>query len=164
MHATLVQLHEKINHRAASIIATTGEWPCHKGCDHCCRHLAAIPEATRAEWEQVSLGINALPPETHQKILTRIQALPAQLAAPYTCPFLDEASQACLIYTHRPVACRTYGFYVERDQGLYCTDIRQRVERGDYPGVVWGNQASIAAQLAPLGPAIPLTDWFAAQR
>ena len=38
-----------------------------------------------------------------------------------------------------PVACRTYGFYVQRDLGLYCRDIENRV--------------------AGLGEALPLTEW-----
>jgi len=39
----------------------------------------------------------------------------------------------------RPVACRTYGFCLQRDLGLYCRDIESRV--------------------AGLGEARPLAEW-----
>ncbi len=42
-------------------------------------------------------------------------------------------------YAQRPVACRTYGFYVQRELGLYCGDIEARVAGGELADVVWGN-------------------------
>lgn len=73
-------------------------------------------------------------------------------AAPYTCAFLDPAHGACLIYQHRPIACRTYGFYVdERGVGLYCESIQKGVEGGDFADVVWGNHSALEARLAALG-------------
>jgi Fe-S-cluster containining protein len=65
------------------------------------------------------------------------------------------------VYEHRPVACRTYGFYVERDQGLYCGQIRERVDAGELADVVWGNQELVDRQLDSLGPRLGLREWFA---
>jgi uncharacterized protein len=66
-----------------------------------------------------------------------------------------------MVYAHRPVACRTYGFYVQRDKGLYCKDIESRVAEGDWVTVVWGNHDTIDRQLNTLGDSRDLTDWFA---
>jgi Fe-S-cluster containining protein len=73
---------------------------------------------------------------------------------------LEESTGACRVYVHRPVACRTYGFYVERDQGLYCSDIEARVADGGWADVVWGNQANIERRLGDLGDTRDLTEWF----
>ena len=53
---------------------------------------------------------------------------------------LDRADGACLVYAQRPVACRTFGFYVQRDLGLYCKDIESRVADGALTEVVWVGQ------------------------
>jgi Fe-S-cluster containining protein len=66
-----------------------------------------------------------------------------------------------MVYSSRPVACRTYGFYVERDGGLYCGMIQSHVENGDYADVVWGNNAAIESALTALGPSRSLVEWFA---
>jgi hypothetical protein len=58
------------------------------------------------------------------------------------------------------VACRTYGFYVQRDKGLYCGDIEKRVADGDWSGVVWGNQDTIDRRLRGMGESRELTVWF----
>ncbi|MGD0961341.1 MAG: hypothetical protein ABSB19_16150, partial [Methylomonas sp.] len=71
------------------------------------------------------------------------------------------ATGACLVYAHRPVACRTYGFYVQRDQGLYCKDIESRVAGGAWGDVVWGNHDAIDSRLRGLGETRELTEWFA---
>ena len=66
-----------------------------------------------------------------------------------------------MVYAHRPVACRTYGFYVQRDKGLYCQDIESRVAQGDWATVIWGNHDVIDRQLNALGDSRDLTEWFA---
>ena len=53
------------------------------------------------------------------------------------------------------------GFYVQRDQGLYCNDIESRVAGGAWAGVVWGNQDAIDRRLCGLGDTRDLTEWFA---
>ena len=91
-------------------------------------------------------------------IRERIEA--ATTLAPFTCPLLERETGACLVYDQRPVACRTYGFYVERDKGLYCGLIRERVERGEVQDVIWGNQELVDRQLDTLGPRIGFREWF----
>ena len=51
---------------------------------------------------------------------------------------LDRSAGACRVYAHLPLACRTYGFYVQRNKGLYSKDIESRVADGDWAEVVWG--------------------------
>ena len=89
-------------------------------------------------------------------------SLPAagQSARPVVCPLLDETSGACPVYAQRPVACRTYGFYAQRDLGLYCHDIESSVAAGALADVVWGNHDAIDRQLAGFGESRPLTAWF----
>ena len=74
---------------------------------------------------------------------------------------LDQANNACPVYLQRPVACRSYGFYVQRDLGLYCGDIEKQVGAGALADVVWGNHDAVDQALARFGEPRPLTDWFA---
>lgn len=57
-------------------------------------------------------------------------------------------------------ACRTYGFYVQRDKGLYCKDIETQVDSGRLDNVVWGNQGAIEELLKHPGETRKLTEWF----
>jgi Fe-S-cluster containining protein len=138
-------LHNEIGSRVHSISSAHPEWPCRKGCDLCCRHLAAIPQLTPAEIELLHAGLATLPDSVRAEVEARLADL--EPTPPIVCPFLDRAEHSCLIYEYRPVACRTYGFYVERDKGLYCEEIRRRVDNGEFADVVWGNACSVDAKL-----------------
>ena len=81
-------------------------------------------------------------------------------ARPLTCPLLDRKAGACRVYVHRPIACRTYGFYVQRGLGLYCKDIETRVAAGQWADVVWGNHDAIDHRLSALDEKRDLTDWY----
>jgi Fe-S-cluster containining protein len=157
---TLVQLHEDINARVQTIREDHAEWLCGKGCDSCCRQLADVPRLTRAEWDLLKEGLSGLPPERLQEIRRNMVALSGSQSRPVICPLLDISTGACPVYAQRPVACRTYGFYVQRDLGLYCHDIEVLVADGALAGVVWGNHDAIDHRLAGLGEVRPLTDWF----
>lgn len=75
-----------------------------------------------------------------------------------TCALLDRESGACRIYEARPIACRTYGFYAERDKVLGCGRIEAIAEeRSD---VLWGNHAAVERELSELGEARPLSEWL----
>jgi len=75
---------------------------------------------------------------------------------------LDRTAGACQVYAHRPVACRSYGFYVQRELGLFCKDIESQVADGSLDEVVWGNQDAVDRQLADCGETRELTEWFLA--
>lgn len=156
----LAQLHAEIDARVAAIRATHPDWLCGKGCDHCCRQLADVPQLTPAEWDLLQQGLSALPPERLQEIMHNMAGLADQASRPVVCPLLDQASGACPVYAHRPVACRTYGFYVQRVLGLYCHAIESSVADGDLATVVWGNHDAIDSRLAGMGESRPLTAWF----
>lgn len=132
-----------IDQRVAEMVTSRGEWPCRKGCDACCRRLAAVPMITCGEWELLERGLTALPDRERAQVASRLE----QAGPPFTCPFLDEGEGACMVYDYRPIACRTYGFYVERDRGLYCAEILSGVDAGEFEGVVWGNAGSVEARL-----------------
>ncbi len=157
---TLAQLHADIDVRVQTIRGDRPDWLCGKGCDSCCRRLADVPQLTSAEWDLLREGLIDLPPERLREIRSNVAALTGQRSRPITCPLLDLASGSCPVYTQRPVACRTYGFYVQRNQGLYCHDIESRVADGTLGDVVWGNHDAIDHRLAGLGEIRALTDWF----
>ena len=163
--SALTALHDDIDARVAAIRATHAEWPCAKGCDACCRRLAAVPQLTAGEWEMLRDALAALPAPELDGIARRVLALAAlaaaEVRAPVTCPLLDETSGACPVYAQRPVACRSYGYYAQRDGGLYCGAIDARVAAGRLDGVIWGNHDAIDRRLAQLGETRALTDWFA---
>jgi uncharacterized protein len=150
------QIHRDVEARVEAIAAASN-WPCRKGCDECCRRLARAPEVSEDEWRLLEAAIAELPPDRGAEIRRRIRASAGQ-SRPVVCPLLDEANGACLVYAARPVACRSYGFYAERDQVLGCARIeaisRERID------VVWGNHQSLEQRLAALGPAKPLSEWL----
>lgn len=155
---TLHQLHAEIAQRVTAITREHPDWRCRKGCGNCCRQLARIPQLTQAEWTLLQQGLMDLPQAELAAVMRNIASQVTE--APVTCPLLDLEQDACRIYVQRPVACRTYGFYVQRDKGLYCQDILQQVEQGEREDVVWGNQDGIDRHLSNLGETRALTDWF----
>jgi Fe-S-cluster containining protein len=155
---TLRELHADIDSRVQAIAAEHPGWLCRKGCDGCCRSLAEVPRLTEAEWRLLREGLAALPEATLRGIARAMTEFDA--TRPIICPLLDRAAGACRVYDHRPVACRTYGFYVQRDLGLYCRDIEARVSEGRYADVVWGNQDIVDRRLKDLGDTRDLPEWF----
>jgi len=153
-------LHADIDARVQAIRETRPDWLCGKGCDSCCRRLAEVPRLSAAEWGLLREGLATLPPERLREICRDTAALAGEHARPVVCPLLDQATGACPVYAQRPVACRTYGFYVQRELGLYCRDIESRVADGTLADVVWGNHDAIDHRLARLGEIRALTDWF----
>ena len=156
----LVLLHADLEARAQAIRENRPEWPCRAGCGQCCRQLAAVPQLKAAEWALLQAGLATLRPEALREIRQRVAALAGQNTRPVTCPFLDQTANACLVYAQRPVACRAYGFYVQRDLGLYCHDIESLVATGALVEVVWGNYDAIERRLAGLGETRALSEWF----
>jgi len=155
----LAELHADIAARAQATLDGHPDWLCRKGCDGCCRRLAEVPSLTAAEWDWLRAGLAALPEDLLKEIRLNIAAMP-QSPRPLACPLLDQSSGACRVYAHRPVACRTYGFYVQREAGLYCKDIEARVSAGGLADVVWGNHDAIDRQLAGWGETRGLDEWF----
>ena len=158
--APLTLLHDDIDSRVRVIREGHPDWLCGKGCGGCCRRLADVPQLTAPEWDLLREGLAALPPDRLTDIRRDLAALANQRTGPVVCPLLDQTASVCLVYAQRPVACRTYGFYVQRDLGLYCHDLETRVAGGTLDDVVWGNQDAIERHLAGFGEARPLTEWF----
>lgn len=129
--------------------AANGNWPCHAGCDDCCRHLAALPQITAHEAELLREGIATLPNAVQDEVRERFAAIQPG-ARPIVCPLLDRDRGQCLVYAWRPLACRAYGFYVERDKGLYCEKIQKLEELGILNSTIWGNWQSILARCGTL--------------
>ena len=158
----LIQLHTDIDRRVNAIRENNTGWQCKMGCDGCCHKLASIPQLTSVEWELLCEGLANLPAEIQQEINQAVTALLAQ-STPFVCPMLDQSKGSCRVYAYRPVACRTYGYYVQHDKGLYCNDILERVNDGALNNVVWGNQNVVERQLNRLGNTKDLTEWFIGQ-
>jgi Fe-S-cluster containining protein len=160
MKISLTQLHADIDARVAAIRAYSADWLCAKGCDTCCRQLADVPQLIAGEWDLLQEGLASLPPERFGEIRQRTAVLTLQPNRPVVCPLLDLQTGACQVYAHRPIACRTYGFYVQRDKGLYCRDIKARADDGSLSEVVWGNHEVIDQQLSGQSEICALTEWF----
>ncbi len=159
----LLQLHAEIDTRVQAIRAERADWLCGKGCDSCCRRLADVPRLTAAEWRLLQQGLAAMTASQLEDVERKMVALDGEHGRPVVCPLLDQTTGACPVYAHRPVACRTYGFYAQRELGLYCGDIEAQVAGGELPDVVWGNHDAIDQQLGALGEARTLTDWWFGQ-
>jgi Fe-S-cluster containining protein len=157
----LAQLHADIDARVRRIRQDRPDWLCAKGCDACCRRLAAVPQLTATEWALLREGLAGLPAQRLEDIRRNVADLAGQGEPPVVCPLLDRISGACPVYAQRPVACRSYGFYVQRELGLYCGEIESRVAAGKLADVVWGNHDAIDRRLAGLGESRALTEWFA---
>lgn len=156
----LALLHAEVDARVQAIREQHPEWLCCRGCGSCCRRLADVPQLTKAEWDLLREGLAACTPKRILDIRQNIAALVDHQSGPVVCPLLDRAANLCLIYPQRPVACRTYGFYVQYDQGLYCRDIESIVTSGTLADVVWGNHDAVDRRLTMLGETRALTDWF----
>lgn len=156
---TLPVLDARIEARARATREAHPWWPCAKGCDLCCRSLPRLPEISAPEWERLREALSRLDARRIGEITSRIRSAPAE--GPLTCPMLDRDQGACLVYDARPVACRTYGFYTDRDAGLHCGEVLWRVEEraGDDP-VVWGNGEAIAEDVRSFGEPVSLRDWL----
>jgi Fe-S-cluster containining protein len=156
----LCQLHDDIDVRVQAIRGSRPDWLCGKGCDSCCRNLAEVPQLSEAEWILLRKGLVTLPQEHLRKVSQNLSILGSQPSRPIVCPLLDQPTGACMVYAQRPVACRTYGFYVQRELGLYCHNIESRVADGTLADVVWGNHDAIDHRLGGLGETLALTAWF----
>ena len=171
MRKRLLAIYDDVERRARVTAGENAWWPCKRGCDLCCRRLADVPQLVRAEWELLQEGLGALAPDVRAGVDARIADLAGaaregRLPRHITCPMLDEREGACLVYGHRPSACRTYGFYVERGVGLHCEMITDAVATRPEAGAIgWGNQESVDYALARLSgvaaAAAPLTSWAA---
>ncbi len=174
MRKRLLSIYDEVERRARATSEPRAWWPCHRGCDSCCRRLADVPVLVRAEWELLREGLDALPTDVRADVDRRIAELAAleregALPKHIVCPMLDDAEGACRVYEHRPGACRTYGFYVDRGIGLHCAIITDAVAARpeDEPPIMWGNAESVDYALARLGRAAgdpseeasPLTAW-----
>ncbi|WNG28172.1 YkgJ family cysteine cluster protein [Cystobacter fuscus] len=158
--ATLEDVYRRVDARASSISEGHDWWPCRKGCDHCCRHLAEPLTVSEWEWSYLWEGFQALAPAAREEIRARVAELEGT-RRPYTCPFLDRESGGCRVYTHRPLACRTYGFYVSRGVGTWCHFIQALLAQHGEGDILWGNHDAVEATLERLsGPPLSLFQWF----
>lgn len=155
----LIQLHKDIAARVNAIREENSDWQCKMGCDGCCHRLAEVPRLTAEEWDLLQTNLST---EIRERIIQNMNALAKRESGFVVCPMLDKSAGACRVYEYRPVACRTYGYYVQHDKGLYCNDILERVTSGVLNEVVWGNQNTIDRQLNRFDDSRDLTEWFAA--
>ena len=113
----------------------------------------------REEWEAIATALGGLPAAVADAARRRIRES-AGAARPVVCPLLDIETGACLVYDARPVACRAYGFYAERESVLGCGRIESIGRRS--PDVVWGHHAALEESLRPLGEPARLAAWLQA--
>ncbi|MFL6446842.1 MAG: YkgJ family cysteine cluster protein [Bryobacteraceae bacterium] len=150
-------IQQEVRFRVEQTTLAEETWPCRKGCDDCCRRLASVPIVTREEWRLIATHLQQLGPEMAASLRERIRDS-AQQSRPVACPLLDTHAGTCLVYDARPVACRAYGFYAERENVLGCNRIELKAEQCQ--DVVWGNHTSLEQKLQSLGPAAELYRWL----
>ncbi len=153
----LEELDEQIALRVLRTVEQHPDWLCRRGCSDCCRSLSRQPVLTRAEWERVRAAVAGLGDATRGEIEARIRAGGVDSRV---CPLLNEASGECRVYPARPIACRTYGFYADREAGLYCGIIYARVDTGEFADVVWGNHESVERRLDLAGERRSMAEWL----
>lgn len=151
----LQDLDKRIESRVQDIRQERDWWPCQRGCDHCCRHLAHPPEISQAEWERVDAAVAMLPGPERALVEQRIHRLLEQIAAgtvgnAVVCPYLNETEGACRIYASRPIPCRTYGFFVARDHEQYCQQIEEEIRDRSEEAIVWGNAETLRQEVAQI--------------
>lgn len=158
----LLGIFSMIDNRVEKMVKKRPDWLCHKGCDQCCRQLAEPPLLTAAEWNLLCEGLIRLAPTLQQKVGERIRALGQQApTGPLTCPLLDDASGACLVYDYRPAMCRMYGFYVSGMHNLWCNMLQEKYESGAFDDVVLGNHRPIERALQQhAGVSRSLVTWY----
>jgi Fe-S-cluster containining protein len=105
--------------------------------------------------DQSGAAVANLPTPIQAVVEQKIEALLRQsveqtLGAAVVCSYLDEQAGACQIYDARPLACRTYGFFVARDQDQDCKQIEVEVnDRGD-AAIIWGYAEALRHNIARL--------------
>lgn len=72
---------------------------CSKGCDGCCRHISLF----RVEAVNLALALRRLPDDEISHIREKARAS----SPDGPCPLLENG--ACLLYSARPIICRTHG-------------------------------------------------------
>ncbi|HKZ17694.1 MAG TPA: YkgJ family cysteine cluster protein, partial [Geobacteraceae bacterium] len=86
---------------------------CRKGCDACCRHISLFP----VEAVNLAQALRQLPEAQASHI--REKARSASPDGP--CPLLEDG--ACLLYSARPIICRTHGLPIlTREHGKPTVD------------------------------------------
>jgi Fe-S-cluster containining protein len=164
----LQQLDAQIEARVQAIRAEHDWFPCRRGCDHCCRHLAHPPELSAIEWARVDAALAQLPAPIQGEIEQNIQALLLQLTANHkhssiVCPYLNQTEGTCFIYGDRPLACRTYGFFIARDHDQYCQQIAAEVAARPQAAIVWGNAEAMDWATEQIsGPPISFVEHYCA--
>lgn len=146
----LFQIQTQIDLRVESLRDSYPDWPCQKGCDDCCRALAAEPLLSEAEWDLLR---SALTPELETAIREG-----AGQQRPVICPLLDAHSGACRVYAVRPLACRSYGYYAEGGRVLGCHRIEHRAAHDSE--ILWGNHSALERSAEALGVQRPLSGWL----
>jgi Fe-S-cluster containining protein len=158
----LTLLDERIEARVRATHEGHAYWPCTRGCDLCCRSLPSLPVISEEEWGRLYTALVAHP----ERGDIEGAILQNDGVSPVTCPILDLTNGACRLYTARPIACRTYGYYTEHDAGLHCAIVSESIERNDDPTtpVVWGNGEAIQRDLDQLGERRSIREWLELQR
>jgi Fe-S-cluster containining protein len=155
----LAILDQVVADRCAETTGRRPSWPCHAGCADCCRSLSREPELTAAEWGRIREALQALAPQDRARIdAAAAERRRANGARPVVCPLLDEERGLCRVYEARPIACRSYGFYADRDGVLGCERIAMLAAEDD--GIVWGNHDAVVLALDEFGPRRSLLDWM----
>jgi len=155
--STINNLKHSIQTTIDNILLQYNNWPCNKGCDYCCNNIEHMPYLTIEEIEMLNEGIKLLDKHVIENIKVKIKNLNEHFTH-FKCPFISSEGH-CLVYDHRPIACRTYGFYISninKSKGLFCYKIQELESSNKLNHIIWGNYNVISTQLESMGKQIPI--------
>ncbi len=134
--------------------------PCRRGCSYCCH--GQDPTVSPADQIVLLDGLRSLPASKRLKVLEKARRLDSvalrELGEP--CPLLE--NDECLVYAHRPLACRLYGSAQSAQGRIFgCDAVRLRL------AFTGARLFQISTLLKPFDrrldskPRLSLIDWLA---
>ena len=147
-------LDSEISSRCKVVHQQKADWPCRAGCAQCCKTLKEPMQVTEPEWRRLQSAIDKLESTDYENVMQGLDIWSkVEAGVEHICPMLG-SDDRCLVYDARPIACRTYGYYVASDgQGRWCSIIEAR---DDLHEVIWGYERSLRTE----NNLICLSDWL----
>ena len=143
--------------------------PCQRGCSYCCHGNA--PNVSPADQAVLLEGLNELDGNRLGTILQEAvrqsrlaeESIPDDMEMREPCPLLEH--EECLVYHHRPLACRLYGSAESGEGAIYgCDAVRLRLA---FTGDRLVNIKTVTAPFElrhDAKPELSLIDWLAGLR
>lgn len=140
--------------------------PCQRGCSYCC--LGNVPNVSPADQAVLREGLDDLEGSRRSRIIQEavrlsrltMESFSEDMEVREPCPLLE--NQECVVYHHRPLACRLYGAAESGEGAIYgCDAVRLRLA---FTGERLVNIRTVMAPFEQREDSVPelsLIDWLA---